>query len=319
MKRFAQYLVPLWYFLAKNFAGIFYLLLVIFLVAYLRNIDWAELSKATLVWYYIVGASFLALLTRYWGAFIWLVILKGLGATGLKKHLSELIYVYAKSWLGRYIPGTAPWILGKIYFASKHGIPKHKLGVSSLLEAALQVIVIIALSVALLIFDQRLDVIDLKTKLFMIVVMLGCVLFLIPSVFNYFISKVYFTVKKKTLESKHLATKSVIFNGSALYLVGAFLNGLSFFFLAKAIYPELGYENALFVVGAANLAGAIGILAVFVPSGIGVREAILVLLFSLIMPPELAVLITIVSRLWSIVIDFVFFGVSGLIKKQAVY
>lgn len=59
-------------------------------------------------------------------------------------------------------------------------------------------------------------------------------------------------------------------------------------------------------------------LAIFAPSGIGVREGIQLVLFSLIMPKELALAVTIITRLWSVGMDFVFFGLSRLIAGKVV-
>src|SRR5690606_15773151 len=113
-------------------------------------------------------ATLLAMAFRYWGAFIWLAILRTLGATRLRQNLSQLLHVYAKSWLGRYIPGTAPWILGKIYFASKLGVSKNKLAVSSLLEGGLQIIVTLVIAVGILLLDPKVDsVITAELKVLM--------------------------------------------------------------------------------------------------------------------------------------------------------
>src|SRR5438045_2740725 len=100
---------------------VFYGMLVLFLALYLRSIDFSKLAHLQINWWYLALASVLGLLKNYMGTFTWFVILRSLGATNL--HLQkQLIYIYAKAWMGRYIPGTAPWILGKIYFASQHGI-----------------------------------------------------------------------------------------------------------------------------------------------------------------------------------------------------
>src|SRR5690606_14053307 len=107
---------------------VFYGLLVVFLGLYLQSIDYSRLGEAKFHTGYFVIASILALGFRYWGAYIWTVLLRSLGAKSVRMDLT-LTYVYAKSWLGRYIPGTAPWISGKIYFAARQGISKNKLAV----------------------------------------------------------------------------------------------------------------------------------------------------------------------------------------------
>jgi len=295
---------------------LFYTLLIIFLVLYLRSIHWEELRTVRIAWQYLLIATFFGLATRFFGAFIWFVILKNLGAGKIANKV-ELIYVYAKSWMGRYIPGTAPWILGKIYFASKQGVSKNKLAVSSLLEGALQIAVLMALSVVMLASDHRLDVVDSRLKIAMLSVLFLCIIAMIPRVFNTIISLAYRLLRKKTLAKEHLATNQTILKGAALFALAALLNGISLFFIAKTVYPALGSDELLFIMGVGNLAGAAGMLAVFAPSGIGVREGIQLLLLGIIMPPELALVVTIMTRVWGIGVDFLFFGVTKLITLVA--
>jgi uncharacterized membrane protein YbhN (UPF0104 family) len=295
--------------------AVFYTLLAIFLVVYLQNIDFSQLQNVTFSWHYIAIATVVALAFRYWGAFIWFVLLKGLGAKNLKPNLMVLIYVYAKSWLGRYIPGTAPWILGKIYFASKQGISKNKLAVSSLLEGGLQIVVLMAISLIFLLLDGRLNVIGIEYKILLASAIAVCFIALIPKVFNSIIAFTYKLIKKKTFDKDHYVTGKLILRGSLLYVGGALLSGLSLFFIAKAVYPELAYENIFYVMGAANIAAAVSMLAFFAPSGLGVREGIQLLLFSIIMPTEIALVIIVITRLWSIVVDILFFGLGYATRK----
>lgn len=295
---------------------VFYGLLAIFLILYLQSIDYSKLQDITIHWRYVVIATLLALAFRYWGAYIWTTLLRSLGARDVRLS-STLIYIYAKSWLGRYIPGTAPWILGKIYFASKQGISKNKLAVSSLLEGALQIIVQFLFALALLAFNPRLDIIPGEIKLLLVVAIISCIVALIPSVFNSLVAKAYTLIKKKPFPAEHQASGKTIGTGFLLYVVGALMSSLSLFFIAKALYPELGYDQLFFVMGVGTLAGAISMLAIFAPSGIGIREGIQLALLSLIMPTEIALVITIVTRLWSVAVDFLFYGLAIIYKRCA--
>jgi hypothetical protein len=292
---------------------LFYGLLLVFLVLYLRSIDFSKFKDAQFVWGYVALASVVGIATRYWQILIWFVLLAGLGAKNLRHNTSQLIYVYAKSWLGRYIPGTAPWLLGKIYFASKLGVSRNKLAVSSLLEGGLQVAVTMAVAIAMLMFDSRLDVIDDKLKLLMVLALVGCVVAVLPPVFNRIVSLAYRLIRHERLHNEHLADIKTVAQGALLYGAGAIAGGLSLFFVAKAVDPGLSYHNIWFVMGAGNLAGAASMIAVFAPSGLGVREGIQLALLSVIMPTELALLVTIITRLWGVVMDFVFFGLSRLL------
>ncbi len=298
-KKFFSKLVPI----------TFYSLFVLFLVFYIQSLDFDQLKDISISWLYIGIASLFGLAFRFWGVYIWVVLLHSLGAENLGSK-TRLTYVYAKSWLGRYIPTPAAWMMGKVYFASKHGISKNKLAVSSLLEGALQVIVVMVVSFVMLIFDRRLDVIDPQFKLLMFGVICFGVIIMTPKIFNKLVSIAYKKVKKKTFDPAHYATNAIVVKGALLYTIGALISGISLFFIAKAVYPQLGYDNLIYVMGVGNLAGAASMLAVFAPSGLGVREGIQLVLLSLIMPREFALIITVMTRVWSIAIDFIFYGIS---------
>lgn len=118
---------------------IFLACVVVFFALYLRSIDWQRLSHLHFSWGYLVAATVSATVSRYWGVLIWRYILRDLGATDLPDFVT-MADVYAKSWLGRYIPGTVTWIAGKVYMASAHRISKSRLAVSSLLEGGTQIL-----------------------------------------------------------------------------------------------------------------------------------------------------------------------------------
>ncbi len=294
----------------------FYAAIVLFLVLYLRRIDWESLKDIRIHWGMLGIAGLFGVAFRFWGAYIWLVLLKSLGAKNLRGSRRQLVQVYAKSWLGRYIPGTAPWILGKIYFASQHGVSKNKLAVSALLEGALQLVVLLAVSFVMLVSDDRLHNIDSGTRWLVVGVLVACVMTLVPSVFNGIISTAHRILRKKPLDVQHLASGKTIVQGALLYLVGAVLSGLSFYFITKAIWPSVNAGDALFIMGAGNFSGAISMLAICAPSGIGVREGVLLVLLGMIIPPEAALAATVLSRVWGIVMDFVFFGLGSALGMR---
>lgn len=300
--------------LKKSMTLIFYLALAVFLFFYLQTIDLSKLGGMQIAWQYLAIASLLGIGSRFFGTYIWFVLLKRLGAQNLN-NVGQLIFVYAKSWMGRYIPGTAPWILSRIYFAAQHGVSKKKLAVSSLLEGGLKIVVMMALAILFLAIDSRSSgVFGPNTQLILFSAFVVCIVAMLPSVFNFLVTTAYRLLRRKNLEASHLADFKTIGVGAGLYAIGSIINGLSLFFIAKAVYPELSYSDLVYVVGSGSLASAAGMLAVFAPSGIGVREGIQLLLLSVIMPAEFALIITVTTRLWSVAIDFAFFGLSKLLS-----
>jgi uncharacterized membrane protein YbhN (UPF0104 family) len=69
-----------------------------------------------------------------------------------------------------------------------------------------------------------------------------------------------------------------------------------------------------FVMGAFTLSWAVGLLVVFAPGGIGVREAMLVVLMEQVMPTGAAVALATLGRVWWILgeLFLLFFSTTAL-------
>lgn len=293
---------------------LFFVAIVAFFVLYLHGIDWQKLTHLHYGWGYLVAATVFATAFRYWGVMIWRFILTDLGAASLP-NLRVMSYVYAKAWMGRYIPGTVTWIAGKVYMASAHGISKSRLAVSSLLEGGMQIIAVMVVSMLLLGFDPRLDVVPFAYKILMIIFAGVLLLMLTPAIFNRLLSLAYYVAKKREPNREMLINEKAVIRSFILYALGSFVIGLSEFFISRTIDPNLPWHDFWFIVGAFNLAGALGMIAIGVPSGLGVRDGAILLLLSAILPKEIALAITVTSRLWGAFADIVFFGVTALVHR----
>ena len=88
--------------------------------------------------------------------------------------------------------------------------------------------------------------------------------------------------------------------------------------MARSIYP-IPVSEFLYISGVFGLSCIIGILAIFSPSGIGVREGILLMGLMVVMPEEYAMIIALVSRLWMTVSELVLVGVAFIINQVNKY
>jgi len=75
------------------------------------------------------------------------------------------------------------------------------------------------------------------------------------------------------------------------------LFGLAFFLFARRLTP-LGWIRYLPVTGVYALAWVIGMVSVFAPAGIGVREGVLSILLAQYLPEPTAIVAALLSRLW---------------------
>ncbi|PJZ48420.1 lysylphosphatidylglycerol synthase domain-containing protein [Leptospira saintgironsiae] len=298
----------------KMWSRLFLIFVIIFFCIYLFKIDFSKLEGIRFDWVMVGIATFFGLIFRFWGVFIWRSILTDLGSQTLPRF-PEMSFIYAKAWMGRYIPGTVTWIAGKIYMANSHGISKSRLAVSSLLEGGMQVAAIATVSALLIAFDFRLSLLNLEIRLMLLGLGLLCLLVLTPPIFNR-LMKIAFRLLRKTEASEELSvTPKAVFRSFLLYAFGTFISGTSVFFLTQALYSTVQFDLYFYLVGAFSMAGAIGMAVPFLPSGIGIREGALVLFLSPIFSGEGAVLIAIVTRLWAAVADLLFLFFSWLIVK----
>lgn len=286
--------------------------IVVFLALFLQELDYEILRELRLdPWPLLIGACF-SLGFRYWGVYIWRGILRDLGATDIPAF-SVLASIYARSWMARYIPGTVPWIAGRVLLARDLGISKSRLTVASVLEAGTQIVAIAAVSLLLLGLDGRLTS-QFNGRIGLAVLSAGLVfaILLIPAIFNRVIRFSYKVLRGQEAYAELATNSKATLRSLLLYAIGSLLAGVAYYFMALAVWGSVSAADLIFIVGAVNLSGVIGMAAPCVPSGLGVRDASQLVLLSVILPREVALVLTIFSRLWSLIVDLVFVAIATL-------
>ncbi|HSW79463.1 MAG TPA: lysylphosphatidylglycerol synthase domain-containing protein [Candidatus Saccharimonadales bacterium] len=292
----------------RKVIAIFYVVAVaVFLYLYLKGTDFSQLKTITINWWYIVIASFWALLFRYSMVYIWRVILRSLGTNKLP-GFGIMAEVFAKAWISRYIPGTVTWIAGKIYMASQFGISKSRLAVSSLLEGGMQVVAAVVVSLLLIGFNPHINTIPLYVRILTVVISIISLFILLPPVFNRILHFAHVSIKKQPPSDELRINGSAVIKSFLWFVVGTFLNGTACYFLAIAVTGSGSTSLYFYIVGAFGLAGAIGMATPLLPSGLGVRDGVLLVLLGAVMPKDIALAITVLSRLWQVAVDGIFLG-----------
>jgi len=290
----------------KVWSTIFLLVILIFLGLYLKSIDFHRLSRLHFQWSWLVLGSLIAVLYRFMAVFIWRVILRSLGTETLPPF-AVMSDVFAKAWMARYIPGTVTWVAGRIYLASAYGISKSRLTVSSLLEGGMQIVAGVVIAMPLIGFSHQAHRLSADIKILAIVISAGCLIALMPPVFNRLLHLAHLIIKRQKPGHELRVNGRAVFRSFLLFVVASFITGTANYFAARSIDPFLHYHIFFYLVGAFSLAGAIGIATPFLPSGIGVRDGVLLVLLGLVIPKESALAITVFSRFWSVAVDAIFF------------
>jgi uncharacterized membrane protein YbhN (UPF0104 family) len=294
---------------------VFLAAVVVFLVLYLKGTDFGQLRHLNINWWYVALGSAWAMVFRYWMVVIWRVILRALGSHDLPSF-GVMSDVYAKAWMSRYIPGTFAWIAGKVYMAAQYGISKSRLAVSSLLEGGMQIAAAVVVSLLLIGFNPHLSTIPVGVRLAVVLVSLACLLILFPPVFNRLLHVAHVAIKKQKPSDELRINSSAVIRPFLLFAVGTFINGAASYYIVIAVSPHQSVSLFLYIVGVFGLAGAVGMATPFLPSGIGVRDGVLLVLLAAIMPKDVALAITVFSRLWQIAVDALFLGVAMFARKM---
>ena len=286
---------------------IFLILVLLFLVRYFYrnwddyknldlNINWGIFCLAVL--FYFAYKITLASLWHY------LTVL-----TECSISWAKAVTAYLYSILGKYIPGKVFMLLARIPAYEEEGKSIAKVTVCFFLENICTLLGAAFLFLVSLFFFPN----DLLKQYQWGAVALVIAFFICihPKIINFFLRFVEKWLKKDNI-------RIPITYPQMLKVVGCFvcnwiIAGVGFYLLTCSIYP-LPWSQFLYAAGIFGVSCIIGILAVFAPSGIGVREGIMVMGLSLVMPQEYAVVISIVSRLWMSVSEIILIGAAWLIN-----
>jgi uncharacterized membrane protein YbhN (UPF0104 family) len=99
-----------------------------------------------------------------------------------------------------------------------------------------------------------------------------------------------------------------------LYVLNWLVFGGTLFVFIRSFYL-VDPSSILYLTGAFSLAGMIGILAFFTPSGLGVREGVLALFLNQVMPTSVAIVAAVASRIWLTVVELASAGVVYLAAR----
>jgi hypothetical protein len=208
------------------------------------------------------------------------------------------VRIFCLTHLARRIPGVLWHVVGRVVWYEQEGVAKSVVSLVSVLE---QVLIILSGLVAyLLTLPAALSSAPVSPLVWLAALAGGTVL-----VHPYFIRAVMRRLGHQegaALRYRHVAA------WLGEYVLGWVAGGLILVIVVGALRPVSAVE-ALGLVGAWSLSGAVASLAVFSPSGLGIREVSLVLLLGPLLPlPQAAfvavflrVLLTAFELVWALI------------------
>jgi len=258
-------------------------------------LGWDQIDVKTLdLNYAVLSLSFAVLILYFFlNAFGWIIILNKLGV-GIKCFKAIKIIYYSN--LGKYLPGKVWAIIGKIYLAEKEGLP---------------LLGILSGFFIFLIYD--------KNYLGGLTLVLLSIVLLVRLARRGFLS----TLLKPLLKRLKINSIQIELSFSGVLIVFGyyclvwFFVGAAFFLLINSL-TVLPVLRILDVTAIFAFSFVTGLLAVFVPAGLGVREGAMALLLSNFLPVPTAILISFLARIWiilgNVVMAFIAASIDG--KKE---
>lgn len=222
----------------------------------------------------------------------------------------EAITCYAFSVLGKYIPGEIFMLLARFPAYERRGVKPRKVTVNFYLENLGTLLGAAFLFIGSLLFFPN-DLLD-KYKWVIVAAFLGLAVCTNPRIINLILRFLERFLKGKELQISitYPQMLAVVF----LFILNWILVGSGFYLLVCSVYP-ISPHQLLYVAGVFGLAVMVGMVTFFAPSGLGVREGLIVVGLGVIMPNEQAVIISLLARVWATVAEVLFILLIYVIRK----
>jgi len=225
---------------------------------------------------------------------------------------SEAIRVHYASWLLKYVPGQAGFVLNKVAWGKSRGISRLLVLLSVVYENAFLLLGSTVPMLAILLLAQvgRSAAGPSSTVWLAIAAVVPLAAVTHPALFRRAVNTVGRRVLKRDVPAEYfLPTRSAL-GYQLAFLAPRIVNGVAIALIATALADAPA--NSWVPLGAAYaIAGAVGILAVFVPSGLGVRESVFVLFATPYMSVEQAIIVALAARVLTTIADAAIAGMYG--------
>ena len=292
----------------KGRPGVVLTVLVLAVVAYFfgRAVadNWASVRETDLE---VNVASAAAVLL-----FVLAVAVSGLLWGRMLSHLSgrrvgalEAVRVQFASWVLKYVPGQAGAVTNKVLWGSRRGFSRTSVVISFVYEYVFLLLgsIVPAAVVLVLVGASPEEASEARGALLpLLVALLPLLLLTNRRVFRWAVNRLGRRLLEEDVALERFLSGRAAVGYQLAFLVPRVLTGAAFVLVAVSFLdvPPMAYVplGAVYV-----LAAAAGLLAVFVPSGIGVRESVIVVLASQYLPVGEAIVLSLVARVYATVGD----------------
>lgn len=289
-----------------------FLLVLIFVIIYIKDTDFKALLEIDVNYSLIIGVTILIVISRFIMPFAWQQII--FQFDGKKIDSVDLLYIYAKSWMGRYIPGKVVWVGGKITMSMDKGVSKITAVMASFIDSIFQIFSGFLIGLLALV---KIDYIvgEGISPIWIFDLILLSLVFIIPQVFNRIVSIIYRLTKKKKFEEQYFLRWSTLLKSNGIIIISKMIGALLLPAMVMAFGIEINVIDFIYLMGVFSLSGAIGMAAFFAPAGLGVTEAVQIILLAPIISKEYIISMAIIRRVVTILCDVLFYILCFMLNK----
>jgi glycosyltransferase 2 family protein len=284
-------------------------LLITGFLVYALVSGWQRISDYDwqLSWGWLVGGLALLLVFYLASGVGYLLILERLHAT--PPHRLVTLSVWARSLLGRYVPGNVLMVLGRTELGRGAGVPRRISLAATVYEQAFG---LAAAAVGSLVFLAVYSDLGEGSAIWLVGLVLVFLVLLHPRLFRRLSSWALRRVGREPLP-RYLATGEMA-GLLAWYAVTAGLVVVSVWALVHSAAPDAGGPG--FVGLAFLLSFTVSMLTFIFPAGLGVRDGIFALALSQNLPGSVAVTVSVGLRLVMTCLELAFVGACALAARR---
>ncbi len=279
---------------AKSTASFLLVGLILFFLIRVLYRNWLQVKSFdfSFAWSSLLLSFLILLAYLVLRVYIWKVILHKMKVSLGFRTCLKISFL---STMGKYLPGKVWLVLGKVYLAGKEGIPKPIALASAVLEVVLELTASIVFFLVFLCARTGLTTLSNNLLYVLIIAVAVGLIMLHPAVFYAVTNTGLRWIKKDTIQA--VLGYAGMLHLFSYYLLLIFIQGLAFYFFINAIC-FLPVSTLFGLSASVAAAGALGTLSVFAPSGLGVREGVLAVLLTSYVVSPVAVLISLLARIW---------------------
>jgi len=255
------------------------------------------------------------------------ILLAGLNFRALLRNVSGIacdralaVKVYTESNVYKYIPGGVMYVAGRNRLAVEVDELSHgKVALSTVLEGISMVIGVVVVS-AIFAFNHSITYIQTLDMLPIILLIIGVLVLIAIPVVYYFRHRIGKGIKQLTNNTEKLSW-TVIVKRVGFGIVLMFSYSATFLMTLTLLGQELTFELGFAIIGLYLVSWLAGFLTPGAPSGLGIREAVMMMFLADFVDVSILIAAMVMHRVLTVLGDLfayvLAFGIMHLKKRRA--